>query len=192
MMDPIVRFQELYAQVVASGHPEPSAVALATSDVSGAPSVRMVLLKGVDHGFVFYTNRDSRKGSELGKDPRAAMCFFWRLDVQLQVRVEGPVEKVTDAESDAYFASRPRISQLGAWASRQSRELEKYEMLKERVEMIDEQYKDQPVPRPRWWGGYRILPQAIEFWKQGEFRLHHRELYRREEDGSWSCVLLNP
>ena len=191
-LDPIARFRELFAQVQASGLREPSAAALATADVSGAPSVRMVLLKGVDHGFLFYTNRESRKGSELAKDPRAALCFFWQLEVQLQVRVEGDVEQVTDAESDAYFASRPRESQLGAWASRQSRTLERYELLAERVQMIDEQYKDAPIPRPRWWGGYRILPHTMEFWRQGPARLHHRELYRKDESGAWQVELLNP
>jgi pyridoxamine 5'-phosphate oxidase len=192
VVDPVVRFQELFERVKQANVPEPSAVALATSDISGAPSVRMVLLKGVDHGFVFFTNRQSRKGDELAKDPRAALCFFWHLEVEHQVRVEGAVELVSDAESDAYFASRPRISQLGAWASRQSRELERHELLAERVEMLEEQYREQPIPRPRWWGGYRILPHSIEFWRQGEFRLHHRELYRKDEAGAWQRTLLNP
>jgi pyridoxamine 5'-phosphate oxidase len=190
--DPVARFRELFEKVKASGLREPSACALATSDVSGAPSVRMVLLKGVDHGFVFFTNRESRKGGELAKDPRAALCFFWQLESQLQVRVEGDVEQTSDEESDAYFASRPRESQLGAWASRQSRTLERYELLAERVEMIDEEYKDAPIPRPRWWGGYRILPHTIEFWRQGAARLHHRELYRKDESGLWQAELLNP
>ncbi len=145
-----------------------------------------------DKQAVTYLLDARRKGDELGKDPRAALCFFWQLEVQHQVRVEGNVELTSDTESDAYFASRPRISQLGAWASRQSRELERHELLAERVETLDEQYKDKPIPRPRWWGGYRILPHTIEFWRQGEFRLHHRELYRKDEKGAWGKILLNP
>ena len=190
--DPISRFQDAYDRARAASKSDPTAVALATSDVSGAPSVRIVLLKHADErGFVFYTNGTSRKGEELKKDPRAALCFYWP-ELGEQIRVEGEVEKVSDAESDAYFRTRPRDSQLGAWASRQSRQLESREILLERFQDLTEEYEGKDVPRPPWWGGYRIKPQRIEFWKSALHRLHERELYVRSETGGWLHVLLNP
>jgi pyridoxamine 5'-phosphate oxidase len=190
--DPISRFQDAYDRARAASKSDPTAVALATSDVSGAPSVRIVLLKHADErGFVFYTNGTSRKGEELKKDPRAALCFYWP-ELGEQIRVEGEVEKVTDAESDAYFRTRPRDSQLGAWASRQSRQLESREILLERFQDLSEEYEGKDVPRPPWWGGYRVKPQRIEFWKSALHRLHERELYVRSETGGWLHVLLNP
>lgn len=190
-IDPFARFTEAFARARAAEPLDPTAMSLATADASGAPSVRIVLLKAVDdRGFVFYTNRESRKGDELKKNPRAALCIYWPT-IGEQVRVDGPVELTSDAESDAYFASRPRESQLGAWCSRQSRPLERHELLAERLADLTEMYADKAVPRPRWWGGYRVLPERIEFWKNGAHRLHHRELYTREGE-SWRVELLNP
>jgi pyridoxamine 5'-phosphate oxidase len=189
--DPIARFQDAFDRARAVSRTDPTAVALATADETGAPSVRIVLLKRADaRGFVIYTNRTSRKGSELDKNPRAALCFYWP-ELGEQVRVEGTVERVTDADSDAYYASRPRESQLGAWASRQSRQLESREILIERFQDLCAEYDGKTVPRPPWWGGYRIVPQRMEFWRQGDNRLHERELYIRGE-GGWLHVLLNP
>src|SRR5262249_57273385 len=189
--EPFARFADAFARARAAEHSDPTAMTLATADRSGAPSARVVLLKEVDErGFVFYTNRTSRKGDELGANPRAALCLYWPT-LGEQLRVEGRIELVSDAESDAYFASRPRESQLGAWASRQSRPLERHELLVERVRDLDADYAGRAGPRPRPWGGYRVLPERIEFWKHGEFRLHHRELYVREGAG-WRKELLNP
>jgi pyridoxamine 5'-phosphate oxidase len=194
MNDPIARFLDLAARARATEAHDATAASLATASASGAPSVRMVLLKGADlRGFVFFTNRDSRKGDELAANPRAALCFYWPT-LGEQVRVEGPVERTSDAESDEYFASRPRESQLGAWASRQSRPLEAYGMLAERFEELEQMYAGKPVPRPRWWGGYRVVPARIEFWRNGPHRLHLREAYTRDPSaaGGWSIELLNP
>jgi pyridoxamine 5'-phosphate oxidase len=189
--DPFARFADALARAHAAEAHDPTVMSLATADAAGAPSLRMVLLKGADErGFVFYTNRASRKGDELKKNPRAALCLYWPVLAE-QVRVEGAVELVDDAESDAYFASRPRDSQLGAWASRQSRPLERHELLLERLQDLEEAHAGQPVPRPRWWGGYRVVPDRIEFWKSGPHRLHHRELYVRDGTG-WRTELLNP
>ena len=189
--EPFTRFAAAFARASATETHDPTAMSLATADASGAPTVRMVLLKGFDErGFVFYTNRSSRKGDELGKNPRAALCLYWPALAE-QVRIEGAVELLSDADSDAYFASRPRESQLGAWASRQSRPLEKYELLVERLHDLEEAHAGHEVPRPRWWGGYRVRPERIEFWKSGQFRLHHREVYVRDGEG-WLKELLNP
>jgi len=189
--EPFDRFGALFERARGAEPTDPTAMTLATATRDGAPSVRIVLLKSFDpRGFVFYTNRTSRKGDELEKNPRAALCVYYPT-LEEQVRVEGGVERVTEEESDAYFASRARESQLGAWASRQSRPLERYELLAERLHDLDEKHAGKAVPRPRWWGGYRVLPTAIEFWKSGKFRLHHRELYLKEGDG-WKKELLNP
>ncbi|HKA87781.1 MAG TPA: pyridoxamine 5'-phosphate oxidase [Haliangiales bacterium] len=189
--DPISRFQDAFDRARAASTSDPTAAALATADESGAPSVRMVLLKHADErGFVFYTNRTSRKGAEIDKNPRAALCFYWP-ELGEQVRVEGTIEQVSDAESDAYFKTRPRESQLGAWASRQSRQLESRDILLERFQDLGEEYDGKPIPRPPWWGGYRVRPRRIEFWRHGDYRLHERELYVRGE-GGWLHVLLNP
>ena len=167
-------------------------MSLATADANGSPSVRMVLLKSFDErGFVFYTNRSSRKGEELAANPRAGLCLYWPT-IGEQVRIEGAVEQTSDAESDAYFASRPRESQLGAWASRQSRPLEKYELLHERFHDLAETYEGREVPRPRWWGGYRVIHDRIEFWKSGVHRLHRRDAYMKDFEGIWHHELLNP
>jgi pyridoxamine 5'-phosphate oxidase len=192
--DPIARFQTLFAEalrVPADRLPEPTAFALGTVDTTGQPSVRIVLLKGVDHrGFVFYTNCESRKGRELLASRRAALCFHWQ-PLEEQVRVEGPAELVSDAEADAYFASRARGSQLGAWASIQSRPMERDDDLDRRVADMKARFGDGPIPRPPFWSGFRVVPERIEFWKGMPSRLHVRHLYSREGAG-WTLTRLYP
>jgi len=201
MLDPIARFQETLARALAGvdagvspafASADPTAVTLATADARGRPSARVVLLKGVDAGgFVFYTNRESQKGRELAENPFAGLCFLWPA-LGEQVRVEGAVEVVPDAESDAYFASRPRESQLGAWASDQSRPLESRDALLARLRALESRYADAVVPRPAHWGGYRIVPSRIEFWKEGAFRIHDRDVYRRDAGAGWRLEKLYP
>lgn len=177
--DPIEVFEEWLAEAEASEPNDPTAMSLATVDEAGNPSVRMVLLKGVDRrGFVFYTNFESRKGRELIAQPRAALGFHWK-SLRRQVRIEGPVEPVSDAEADAYFASRARVSQIGAMASDQSRPLDSRATLEARVAEIEARYAGQPIPRPPHWAGFRVVPTAIEFWKDGAFRLHDRIRFER-------------
>jgi pyridoxamine 5'-phosphate oxidase len=189
--DPITRFQELFARAKESEPEGGTAVALATADVSGAPSARMVLLKGVDAGgFVFFTSYESRKARELQANPRAALCFFWPT-LGSQVRVEGTVTRVSGEESDAYFATRPRESQLGAWASRQSARLDSRAELLLRVAGVVARFVGRSVPRPETWGGYRIAPRRIEFWTSQAHRLHDRVLYTWEPDG-WTSERLFP
>ena len=188
--DPIAEFQDLFARAGAR-EPDATAMALATADATGAPSVRMVLLKAVDAaGFVFFTNYESRKAAELVANSRAALCFYWPA-IGVQVRVEGGVERVTAAESEAYFETRPRESQLGAWASRQSRPLASAEALREEFARISARFAGKPVPRPPVWGGFRVRPQRIEFWHAGEHRLHDRVLYTRAGEG-WTVERLFP
>jgi pyridoxamine 5'-phosphate oxidase len=189
--DPIARFLELQATAAPLEPEHATAATLATADLEGRPSARIVLVKSASPGgFVFYTNRESRKGRELDGNPWAALCFFWPSIVR-QVRVEGPVEHLDDAESDAYFASRERGSQVGAWASRQSTPLPSREALEERVRHVEARFAGQPVPRPPFWGGYRLSPQRIEFWQGLESRLHDRLLYER--DGHvWQTTRLAP
>ena len=190
-LDPIARFRAWLAEAEEAEPNDPNAMALATADADGHPSVRMVLLKGLsDAGFVFYTNQHSRKGGELAANPNAALLFHWK-SLRRQVRVEGPVEPVSDAEADAYFASRGRDSRLGAWASDQSRTLADRATLEGRLEEIKARFGDGDVPRPPHWSGYRVAPQRVEFWSDGSARLHHRELFERGEDG-WTARLLNP
>lgn len=190
-LDPIERFKDAFQRAQASEPHDGSAVALATADASGAPSLRMVLLRGVDaRGFVIFTNRGSRKGLELDANPRAALCFYWA-SLDEQVRVEGAVERVSDEESDAYFASRPRGSQIGAWASRQSAVLASREDLESAAREVEERFAGGPVPRPPFWGGYRVVPASIEFWRAGTNRLHERVRYDREGSG-WRTALLSP
>jgi pyridoxamine 5'-phosphate oxidase len=192
--DPIARFQALFArakQIPPDRLPEPTAFALGTVDEAGRPSVRIVLLKNVDQrGFVFYTNFESRKGRELLASHRAAMCFHWQL-LEEQVRVEGPVEIVTDAEADEYFASRARGSQLGAWASIQSRPMVHEDDLDRRVAEMKARFGDAPIPRPPNWSGFRVIPERIEFWKNMPSRLHVRHVYSREGT-EWTVSRLYP
>jgi pyridoxamine 5'-phosphate oxidase len=189
--DPIARFQELFAAARARETSDPTAAALATADLDAAPSVRMVLVKEVDdRGFRFFTNLGSRKARELADNPRAALCFHWPT-LQRQVRAEGPVEPLQGEEADAYFASRARESQIGAWASRQSAPLAARAELEERCARVAERYAGAPVPRPPFWGGFLLVPERIEFWSGGEHRLHDRELFRRQETG-WSLERLYP
>jgi pyridoxamine 5'-phosphate oxidase len=162
------------------GEPNAHAMTLATTTLDGRPSARVVLLKGFDAlGFVFYTNLESRKSAELFANPYAALCFLWK-SVNRQVRVEGPVEQVTDDEADAYFASRPRDSQIGAWASDQSRPLASRAELERRVEEFSRRFGEGAVPRPIYWSGFRVVPQRVEFWQERLFRLHDRLLFFRE------------
>jgi pyridoxamine 5'-phosphate oxidase len=193
--DPIARFQEQLAQAIAVPRallPEPTAFALGTVDAAGQPSVRIVLLKHADdRGFVFYTNYESRKGGELLATHRAAMCFHWQ-PLEVQVRVEGTVETVTDAEADAYFASRVRGSQIGAWASIQSRPMASPGDLEARVAEMEKRFAGRSVPRPDHWSGFRIVPTRIEFWRNMPSRLHVRHVYARASDGGWSVTQLYP
>ena len=192
--DPIARFQALFAeakQIPPDRLPEPTAFALGTVGADGQPSVRIVLLKDVDdRGFVFFTNFESRKGRELLASHRAALCFHWQL-LEQQVRVEGPVEVVSDAEADAYFASRARGSQLGAWASIQSRPMEHPDDLDVRVAEMKARFADVPIPRPPHWSGFRVIPERIEFWKGMPSRLHLRDVYARAGKG-WTVSRLYP
>ena len=175
----------------ASGAFEPNAMVLATADANGQPWARTVLLKHVAaQGFVFFTNRDSNKGMQLARNARAALHFLW-LPTR-QVQVQGRVERTSPAEDDAYFASRPRESQLGAWASQQSRPLGSRTALTEAFTRYDRQYAGVAVPRPPHWGGYRVVPERIEFWQAGEHRLHDRFAYVRNDSGIWTITRLNP
>lgn len=189
----VERFNALLARAAAAGEPEPTACSLATADAAGRPSVRTVLLKQLNrHGFVVYTNTHSDKGRQLAANPQAAICILWKqLDLGVQVRAEGRVEPVNAAEADAYFASRPRGSQLGAWASAQSRPLADRAQLERALAQVEARYAGQPVPRPPHWSGYRLAPDRLEFWHGREFRLHDRELFTLAE-GQWQASRLFP
>lgn len=187
----VERFRELYARARALDIPETSAMSLATVDADGRPSVRTVLLKAFDtQGFVFYTNKLSRKGRALSADPRAALCFLWQ-PLMEQVLVEGTVSGVSVTESDAYWASRIRISQIGAWASQQSGEMADKDELKRRFAEFEQKFADKPVPRPPHWAGYRLKPDVIEFWSSRPGRLHERERYS-QAGGTWKHAWLYP
>ncbi|MFP4209030.1 MAG: pyridoxamine 5'-phosphate oxidase [Wenzhouxiangella sp.] len=187
----LARFQEGFARAEAARVPEPTAMTLATVDEHARPSARTMLLKGVDtDGFVFYTNLESRKGRQLAGNPNVALVFFWR-EIAEQVKVEGVVEPVTAAEADAYFASRPRGSQIGAWASKQSQSLESREVFDQRVAEVEARYRDREVPRPPHWSGFRVRPRRVEFWYGRQYRLHERVRYE-VIDGQWLESLLYP
>ncbi len=189
--DPFALFDSWYAEARASEPNDPNAMALATVDATGQPSVRMVLLKGHGpDGFVFYTNREGRKAADLAAVPKAALLFHWK-SLRRQVRIEGPVTLATDAESDAYFASRGRDSQLGAWASDQSRPLDSRETFEARFAEMSRRFDGGDVPRPPHWGGYRVTPQVLEFWQDRAHRLHERRVFTRQ-GGDWSEGLLFP
>ena len=190
--DPLTQFDEWFDEAVRSGLKDPTAMALATAGADGLPSVRTVLLKGYSHrGFVFYTNYESRKGRDLVENQRVAACFWWD-DLDRQIRVEGTVERLSDDESDAYFGSRPREAQLAAWASEQSRTIEGRAVLERRLKEVEAKHADKVVPRPPHWGGFRILPNVVEFWQGRPRRLHDRLCYTRGEDGQWRRERLAP
>lgn len=195
--DPLALFAAWLKEAEETEANDPNAMALATADADGRPSVRMVLLKGLDpRGFVFYTNTESYKGGQLAANPHAALCFHWK-SLRRQVRVEGAVERVSDAEADAYFESRPRDSRIGAWASQQSRPMAGRFDLEARVAQFAAKYAIGTVPRPPHWTGFRVLPRRIEFWKDKPFRLHERILYLRQEEGEghsyrWTTERLFP
>lgn len=189
--DPHALFESWFAEARASEPNDPEAVALATADSAGRPSVRMVLMKGHDaRGFVFYTNMGSRKGAELAANPRVAMLFHWK-SLRRQIRIEGAVSQADDAEADAYFATRSRASQLGAWASEQSRDLPDRAALDARYLEIEAKFEGRDVPRPPHWHGYRVAPEFFEFWRDGAHRLHERRTFTRSGDG-WTEGLLHP
>jgi pyridoxamine 5'-phosphate oxidase len=190
--NPFEQFKTWFDQAVAAQLPEPNAMTIATVTSDGKPSARIVLLKDYDErGFVFYTNYKSHKGQQLVENPWGAIAFWWA-QLERQVRIEGRVEKVSPAESDAYFHSRPLGSQLGAWVSNQSQVIESREVLEQRLQKLKEEYDNKEVPRPPHWGGFRVIPSEIEFWQGRPSRLHDRLLYQRGEDGSWKIQRLSP
>jgi pyridoxamine 5'-phosphate oxidase len=189
--DPFEIFRAWFAEAEASEPNDPNAMTLATVGPGGAPSARMVLLKGWDaNGFVFYTNQQSRKGSELNAHPVAALLFHWK-SLRRQVRIEGPTSPVSDAEADAYFASRARISRLGAIASEQSRPLPDRAAFEARLKQLEADYPGEAIPRPAHWSGYRVSPETIEFWQDMPFRLHDRTVFKKSATG-WSVGKLYP
>lgn len=189
--DPHLLFEEWFAEARAAEPNDPEAMALATADAEGRPSVRMVLLKGHDErGFAFYTNSQSRKGGEIAANPRAALVFHWK-SLRRQVRIEGRIEPTGDAEADAYFATRSRDARLGAWASDQSRPLASRAAFEARYAQAVADHEGKDVPRPDYWWGYRLVPDRIEFWTDRPHRLHERRLFTRSQSG-WSEGLLYP
>jgi pyridoxamine 5'-phosphate oxidase len=190
--DPVEQFRLWFDAALEAGLHEPNAMTLATAGASGSPSARIVLLKGYDErGFAFYTSYTGRKAAELEETPRAALVFYWG-ELERQVRVEGVVARMPEAESDAYFASRPRGSQLGAHVSEQSRPIESRAALEERLRELEEEYASAEIPRPEDWGGYRLAPQKMEFWQGRENRLHDRLLYTPEGSRGWEITRLQP
>jgi pyridoxamine 5'-phosphate oxidase len=191
--EPLGLFQAWFDEAVKSEPRDPNAMSLATADADGMPDVRTVLLKGFDErGFVFYTNTESQKGRELGENPRAALLFYWK-SLNRQVRIRGPVERVTAEEADGYFATRPKTAQIGAWASQQSRPLESRLAFEKAIALYGARYVIGAVPRPPHWSGYRIVPLKIEFWHDRPFRLHDRVEFRRAALGeAWTRTRMYP
>jgi pyridoxamine 5'-phosphate oxidase len=192
-LDPSRQFEYWFQEALRAELPEPNAMFLSTVDADGFPNGRVVLLKGLDaRGFVFYTNYGSKKGQELASNAMASLTFFWQ-ELERQVRVRGRVERVSEAESDEYFASRPRGSQIGAWVSEQSTVIQSREVLEERTQAYEVRFANQEVPRPPHWGGYRVLPFELEFWQGRHSRLHDRIRYRLDEPtGTWLIERLSP
>ncbi|MGF1604135.1 MAG: pyridoxamine 5'-phosphate oxidase [Thermosynechococcaceae cyanobacterium] len=190
--DPFRQFQIWFDQAVAADLPEPNAMTLATVTADGRPAARMVLLKGCSpDGFILYTNYQSRKGQELAQTPYAALVFWWA-ELERQIRIEGAISKISDAQTDAYFYSRPRGSQIGAWASEQSEVICDRTTLENRLQDLEQQYQDQPIPRPPHWGGFRLTPNLIEFWQGRPNRLHDRLCYRLIKQQQWAIERLSP
>ncbi len=189
--NPLVQFNVWFEQSLKSGVEEPNAMNIATVDQNGRPSSRTVLLKGVDDsGFLFFTNYNSRKGNQLKENPYATIVFLW-LELQRQVIIEGKVEKISDSESDEYYNSRPFQSRIGAWTSEQSKEVDSREELEQKFTELEETFKGKNIPRPNYWGGYRLIPDRIEFWQGRENRLHDRIVYVLENK-NWKIVRLSP
>ena len=190
--DPFAWFQRWMTEAEASEPADPNAMTVATVGPGGRPSARIVLLKGVDpRGFVFYTNTQSRKGSELRDNTLASLLFHWK-SLARQIRIEGTVEAVTAAEADAYYATRARVSRLGAWASEQSRPLSERAELERRLKHYEDQYPGEAIPRPPHWSGYRVVPDRFEFWRDMPYRLHDRTVFDRTADGGWTQGKLFP
>jgi len=190
--DPLLEFERWFEKARASGEALPEAMALATASPAGVPSVRMVLFKGINKGgFEFFTNFNSRKGRELEANPFASIVFWWER-LRRQVRVEGRVQKVEEEQADQYFRTRPRGSQLGAWASRQSQVIPNRADLENRAQALEVKYRGREVPRPPFWGGFRLIPDSMEFWLGRADRLHDRLLYRRSKDDRWILERLDP
>ncbi|BAT61591.1 pyridoxine/pyridoxamine 5'-phosphate oxidase [Variibacter gotjawalensis] len=191
--EPMALWETWFAEAKKSEPADPNAMAVATVDADGLPNLRMVLLKGVDaRGFVFYTNTESQKGRELGAHPKAALLFHWK-SLTRQVRIRGAVERVSDEEADAYFATRPKLSQIGAWASQQSRPLETRMAFEKAIAVTTAKYAVSSVPRPAYWTGFRVVPTVMEFWHDRAFRLHDRIEFRRADIGAaWAKQRLYP
>ena len=187
-------FDQLFDEAKQAGEPDPTAMAVATAGQDAKPSLRMVLLKQVDErGFVFYTHLQGRKGRELRANRRVALLFYWpRVRTGVQIRIEGDAERVSDEEADLYFATRPRGSQIGAWASLQSETLLNEEEFNERIEQVEKEFEGREVPRPAEWTGVRVRPDRIEFWYACEYRLHRRHLYECDHIGTWTTRMLYP
>jgi pyridoxamine 5'-phosphate oxidase len=190
--DPFVHFQNWFKDAEASEPSDPNAMTVVTATPDGKPSARTILLKGTDaRGFVFYTNKESRKAGELAANADIFLLFYWK-SLGRQIRIEGTVEHVSDAEADAYYATRPRISRLGAWASLQSRPLPNRAVLEQRLAEFEAKYPGEDIPRPPYWSGYRVLPHRFEFWQNMPFRLHDRTIYDRTPSGGWTAGKLFP
>ena len=194
LKDALATFDELFAQARTAGEPDPTAMVVATAGLDARPSARTVLMKAHDaRGFVFYTHLDGRKGRELQANPQAALLFHWpRVQEGVQVRIEGPVELVSDDEADAYFASRPRGSQVGAWASKQSETMETRQRFEERIAEVEAEFQGRDIARPPRWSGLRVRPMVIEFWYARGHRLHERTVYESDVAGVWSKRMLYP